>query len=397
MKLQIIYEDNDVLVIDKPAGIVVFNENQSAAKSLIDLLIETHPLLKNTGNMPRYGVVHRLDKDTSGIILIAKNDNALSFLQAQFKKRQVEKRYLALVVGIVKNDTETIKTLIDRSPKDGIKQKVFSPGEPGSEGKREAITLYKVLKRFSDYTLLEITPKTGRKHQIRCHLSYIHHPIAGDKLYGFKNQPCPEGLTRHFLHASYLRIEMPSGEAPHQSKHGTGQAKEFESELKKHQEISRAGAEKKFGGVGKEAGLESAKLHTATHLLHRALREVLGGNVKQMGSDITPERLRFDFSHNAKMTFEQIKRVEEIVNEKIKEDIEVRKEEMPYEEAIKKGSLAFFREKYPPVVNVYSIGDYSKEICAGPHVKRTSELGEFKILKEESSSAGVRRIRAVLK
>jgi len=171
----------------------------------------------------------------------------------------------------------------------------------------------------------------------------------------------------------------------------------FSEELKKHQQISRAGAEKKFGGVGKEAGVESARLHTATHLLHKALREVLGDNVKQMGSDITPERLRFDFSHNAKMTPEQIKKVEEIVNEKIKEDMEVKKEEIPYEEAIKKGALAFFREKYPPIVNVYSIGDYSKEICAGPHVKRTSELGELRILKEESSSAGVRRIRAVLK
>jgi 23S rRNA pseudouridine1911/1915/1917 synthase len=220
MELKIIYEDDDVLVIDKPAGVVVFNENQSAAKSLIDLLIEAYPLLKNTGNMPRYGVAHRLDKDTSGILLVAKNDNALSFLQAQFKKRQVGKKYLALVVGNVKNDTDTIETLIGRSPKDKLKQKVFLSGEPGSAGKRQALTSYKTLERFEKYTLLEVIPKTGRKHQIRCHLSYIHHPIAGDKLYGFKNQPCPKGLTRHFLHASYLKIEMPSGEI-----------KKFESEL----------------------------------------------------------------------------------------------------------------------------------------------------------------------
>ncbi len=172
--------------------------------------------------------------------------------------------------------------------------------------------------------------------------------------------------------------------------------KGFEKAIKKHQKVSRAGIEKKFGGVGKEATLEASKLHTATHLLHQALREVLGGHVKQMGSDITPKRLRFDFSHSAKMTEEEIKKVEEIVNQKIKEDLEVKKEEMSYQEAMKSGALAFFKEKYPEKVTVYSIGNFSKEICAGPHVKRTSELGKFKIIKEESSGAGVRRIRAIL-
>lgn len=220
MDLKIIYEDNDVLVVEKPAGIVVFNEAQSAEKSLIDLLIEAYPLLKNTGDMPRYGVVHRLDKDTSGIILVAKNDSTLAFLQAQFEKRQIEKKYLALAVGNVKNDTGTIETLLGRSPKDRLKQKVFLPGEPGSAGKREAITSYKVLGRFEKYTLLEVTPKTGRKHQIRCHLAYLNHPIAGDKVYCFKNQLCPNGLNRHFLHASYIKVELPSKET-----------KEFKSEL----------------------------------------------------------------------------------------------------------------------------------------------------------------------
>jgi alanyl-tRNA synthetase len=166
--------------------------------------------------------------------------------------------------------------------------------------------------------------------------------------------------------------------------------------IEKHREISRAGAEKKFGGVGKEATYESAKLHTATHLLHAALRKVLGEHVKQMGSDIIPQRLRFDFSHPQKMTEEEIKKVEDLVNQKIKGNLEVKKEEMKYEEALKFGALAFFKEKYPEKVNVYSIGDFSKEICAGPHVKRTSELGQFKITKEESSGAGIRRIRAIL-
>lgn len=171
---------------------------------------------------------------------------------------------------------------------------------------------------------------------------------------------------------------------------------EFEKAIKKHQKVSRAGAEQKFGGVGREASYQGAKLHTATHLLHQALRQVLGPHVKQMGSDITPKRLRFDFSHGAKLTQEEIKKVEEIVNQKIKEDLEVRKEEMAYSEAIKSGALAFFKEKYPEKVSVYSIGSFSKEICAGPHVKRTSELGKFKITKEESSAAGIRRVRAIL-
>ena len=186
--------------------------------------------------------------------------------------------------------------------------------------------------------------------------------------------------------------------------------KEFEEEFKKHQEISRAGAEKKFGGIGIEkiknqkSKIKITKLHTATHLLHSALREILGKRVRQMGSDITEERLRFDFFHPRKLTDEELKKVEDLVNQKIKENLEVKKEEMSYEEAIKRGALAFFKEKYPERVTVYTIYNpsdpsgqvFSKEICAGPHVKRTSELGHFKIVKEESSGAGIRRIRAIL-
>jgi len=172
--------------------------------------------------------------------------------------------------------------------------------------------------------------------------------------------------------------------------------KGFKEEFEKHREISRAGVEKKFGGIGKEATYQATKLHTATHLLHSALRKILGEHVKQMGSDITSQRLRFDFSHSQKMTEEELKKVEDLVNQKIKEDLEVKKEEMSYLEAIKTGALAFFKEKYPEKVTVYSIGNFSKEICAGPHIKRTSELGQFKIIKEESSGAGIRRIRAIL-
>ncbi|MFA5386201.1 MAG: alanine--tRNA ligase [Candidatus Paceibacterota bacterium] len=174
---------------------------------------------------------------------------------------------------------------------------------------------------------------------------------------------------------------------------------DFDEEFKKHQEISRAGAEKKFGGHGiisEEDEKTKVKLHTATHLLHWALREVLGKEVQQMGSDINLERLRFDFSFDRKLTAEELKQIEDLVNQKIKENLAVTFQEMPKEEAEKTGALAFFRQKYPDIVKVYSIGDISKEFCAGPHVKNTGEIGTFKILKEESVSAGLRRIKATI-
>ena len=170
----------------------------------------------------------------------------------------------------------------------------------------------------------------------------------------------------------------------------------FEEAFKKHREVSRAGVGRKFGGLGKDATYQSVKLHTATHLLQAALREVLGKQVKQMGSDINPVRLRFDFSHPQKITESELKKIERLVNQKIKEDLKIKKEAMPYEEALKSGALSFFKEKYPEKVTVYSINNFSKEICAGPHIDKTSELGHFKIVKEESSGAGIRRIRAIL-
>ncbi|MBU3934575.1 RluA family pseudouridine synthase [Patescibacteria group bacterium] len=212
MQIDIIYEDNDVLAVNKPAGLIGFPEGNIKEKTLIDYLSEKYSGLKNAGIAPRYGIVHRLDKDTSGILLAAKTSQALFFLQKQFKNRTIQKKYLALVVGEVKDKNGDIETLIGRSLKDGKKQKVFLPGEPGSQNKRQAITEYGVLEKYDGYTLLEVTPKTGRKHQIRCHFAYIHHPIAGDKIYKFKNSPVPKGLTRHFLHASYLKFKLPNGE-----------------------------------------------------------------------------------------------------------------------------------------------------------------------------------------
>ncbi len=216
MELKVIYQDNNLLVVDKPAGIVVFPEGTNppagGEKTLIDLLLEKYPDLKNAGGMPRYGIIHRLDKDTSGILLVAKNDKALDFFQKQFKDKKVIKKYLALVIGSLKTEKGIIETLIGRSPKDRRKQKVYLPHEPKSKGKREAITKYRILEKFKNYTLVEVNPKTGRKHQIRCHLSYLSHPIAGDKMYNFKNQPYPEGLSRQFLHANYIKIQLPNGE-----------------------------------------------------------------------------------------------------------------------------------------------------------------------------------------
>jgi len=171
----------------------------------------------------------------------------------------------------------------------------------------------------------------------------------------------------------------------------------FNKEFKKHQQLSRTGAEKRFKGGLADSSEETKKLHTATHLLNEALRIVLKDkNILQKGSNITPERLRFDFNFDRKLTQEEIKKVEASVNKKIKEVLPVTKEEMSLEEAKKLGIQGVFEHKYEKDVTVYSVGDFSKEICGGPHVNNTSELGHFKIKKEESSASGIRRIKAVL-
>jgi len=191
---------------------------------------------------------------------------------------------------------------------------------------------------------------------------------------------------------------------------------DFDKEFEKHQEVSRAGAEKKFGGHGLvldtgelKAGNEEemkkvTRLHTATHLLHQALRDALGDSVRQMGSDITPERMRFDFAFDRKLTPEEIAKVEKIANEKVAADWPMRFEEMSKDEAEKTGALHFFKAKYPEKVKVYYIAPpdgglaeaYSKEFCGGPHVSHTGEIGKIKITKEEAVAAGIRRIRAIV-
>lgn len=173
--------------------------------------------------------------------------------------------------------------------------------------------------------------------------------------------------------------------------------KKFNEELKKHQELSRTASAGMFKGGLADAGEKAVRYHTATHLLLAALRQVLGDHVYQRGSNINAERLRFDFSHADKMTEEQIKKVEEMVNQKIKADIPVVCREMSLDEAKKNNMMGIFENKYGQQVKTYSIEEFSQEICGGPHAHRTSELGEFKIIKEESSAAGVRRIKAILK
>ncbi|MDD4573052.1 MAG: alanine--tRNA ligase [Sphaerochaeta sp.] len=170
----------------------------------------------------------------------------------------------------------------------------------------------------------------------------------------------------------------------------------FKKAFEKHQEVSRSGAEHQFKGGLADHSDKTTALHTATHLLHKALRDVLGEHVGQKGSNITVDRLRFDFTHPAAMTKEEIKQVEDIVNEQIERNLDITVESMTLEEAKETGAIAFFESKYGEQVKVYSIGDFSKEVCGGPHVENTSTMGHFKIKKEQSSSAGVRRIKAVL-
>jgi len=199
-EIKIIYEDDDVLAINKPAGLLVHGQD-----SLVDWLLENYPEIKNVGEDPaRPGIVHRLDKDTSGVLLVAKNQRAFEYLKEQFKNRKIKKKYIVLVWGDIKNDKGIIDLPIAKSKKDFRKR--TSTGKVAGKI-REAITEYKVLKRFSVYTLIEVSPQTGRTHQIRVHLKAIGHPVVGDKLYGPKEAP----IDRQFLHANSLEFKLLGG------------------------------------------------------------------------------------------------------------------------------------------------------------------------------------------
>jgi 23S rRNA pseudouridine1911/1915/1917 synthase len=185
LPMNTIYQDEDLVVYDKPAGV-------------------------NCDDYEKR--VHRLDKDTSGLFLVTKNDETLKFLQKQFRERKTEKKYLALITGHLRSNQGIMEGLIGRAYGDRRKQKIYSPLEPAAGNKREIKSSYTVLQRFENYDLIEVEPKTGRKHQIRTQLAHLGHPIAGDKLYGFKGQNSPKGLKRQFLHASFLKITLPGGQ-----------------------------------------------------------------------------------------------------------------------------------------------------------------------------------------
>lgn len=208
-----------------------------------------------------------------------------------------------------------------------------------------------------------------------------HHAISGkDAFYLYESYGFPVELTEELAHEKKITLDL----------------KGFEDEKSRHQEASKKGLDKKFRGGLADHSEMTIKYHTATHLLHQALRDTLGTHVQQKGSNITPERLRFDFSHPEKITEGELSSVVSIVNQKIQEGLIVSKKQTTYEEAKKEGALAFFGQRYPEKVSVYSIGSYSKEICGGPHVENTKMLGHFEIFKESSAGAGVRRIYAKL-
>jgi len=197
---KIIYEDSNVLALSKPAGMVVHHDAQHTSGTVVDWLLEKYPEINNVRDVERPGIVHRLDKDTSGVLLVAKNQRAYEYLKKLFQDGGITKKYFALVVGNIKNDSGIINAPIARSTKHFEKRVVG-----GKQGRaREAVTGYRVLERLAGYTYIEASPKTGRTHQIRSHLAHIGHPVVCDKLYGGKLYQCPAGLTRQFLHAHSL-------------------------------------------------------------------------------------------------------------------------------------------------------------------------------------------------
>ena len=253
---------------------------------------------------------------------------------------------------VIKEYSETYPELRDN--KDFIIEQLVQEEEKFSQ------TLEKGLKQFE---------KISRK-DIRAHDAFILFST-----YGF-----PLEMTKELAEEKGINVDEVG----------------FKKEFEKHQETSRAGAEGKFKGGLADTTETTAKMHTATHLMLAALRKVLGDHVYQKGSNITAKRIRFDFSHGEKMTPEQIKHIEDLVNEQIQKNIPIVCEEMTLDEAKKRGAMGVFESKYGNKVKVYSADKFSQEICGGPHAKNTGELGHFKIIKEESSSAGVRRIKAIL-
>lgn len=222
-RIKVLYEDSNILAIDKPSGILVHPDGRNkdpstslrAGKTITDWVLKNYPKMKNVGEnmgeIKRPGIVHRLDRETSGVMLLVKNKKAFEFFKSQFQNREIKKTYLAIVSGFVKNDRGVINKPIGRSPKD-FRRHLAGRGARGEM--REAITEYKVLKRFLDkkekFTYLEVRPKTGRTHQIRVHMKFLNHPVVCDSLYNPDN-PCPKGISRMALHAKSIEFKNLSG------------------------------------------------------------------------------------------------------------------------------------------------------------------------------------------
>ncbi|MFW9964259.1 MAG: alanine--tRNA ligase [Candidatus Sifarchaeia archaeon] len=242
------------------------------------------------------------------------------------------------------------------------RNKEFIMNNLNAEEEKFRKTLNKALRRFE-----KIYQDTGNI-------------TGGDAFLLFTSFGLPLEMTRDLAEEKGIKIDM----------------NEFTRQFEEHREISRTATQGKFKGGLAEHSEQIVKLHTATHLLQAALRKVLGNEVTQNGSNITEDRLRFDFTFSRKLTPEEIEEVESLVNEIISQDLEVTREFLPYDEAIGKGALAFFKENYGETVSVYSVGDFSMELCGGPHVEHTGVLGKFRITKQKSIGAGLMRIRAII-
>lgn len=213
ISLDVRYEDDDIIVVNKSAGMVVHPGTGHETGTLVNALLAHCPDLPGIGDTKRPGIVHRLDKDTSGLLVVAKNEAALRYLQQQFKQRTVGKKYLALVEGQIQPPSALIDAPIGRDTQQRKRMSVIAPGSPraASAHAREAQTHYTALITYDDYTLVECALHTGRTHQIRVHMAYIGFPIVGDRVYGRRKQSIP--LKRHFLHAAELTLRRPSDQA----------------------------------------------------------------------------------------------------------------------------------------------------------------------------------------
>lgn len=364
-------------------------------------------------------------------IVAASNNNADVFQIDVFQKMR-EKLGSFSKNGLTDNDTRRIRVILDH-----IRAATFLVGdgvEPSNKG--QGYVLRRLIRRAMAHARLlnleagwveslvhsvadsyrDAYPDLGSKEGnivLVLNTEYEKFSLTLERGFAEFNKMATISAKDAFnLHQSYgFPFELTKELGVEQGK--VVDEKEFRAEFEKHQEISRAGQEKKFGGHGllldtgeikardEKELVVVTRLHTATHMLQQALRDVLGPEVKQAGSDITVERTRFDFTFGRKLTPEEIKKVEDRVNEKIAEDLKVQKVVMPKAEAEKTGALFFFKQKYPDPVNVYFIGNdletaWSKEFCGGPHVNHTAEVLKFKIAKEEAVAAGVRRIRGIV-